>query len=157
MEVRIEHGHLSVACTCGDRGVVLPDPQPAAWEQEKLVRAVADSVCVLGCCSRSLLGQPLSVACTENFPIAGYQLPPVPLVSSRLPHGCLVAILAGCSLISSCSCYVCTQCLASCKVVGGSRHWLAQRSLENTRWIDKGCCYIFFPQDTLLQQPNKAG
>jgi len=33
--------------------------------------------------------------------------------------------------------------IASRKVVVGGRHWLAQRSLENTGWIDEGCCFFF--------------
>lgn len=47
--------------------------------------------------------------------------------------------------------------IAFCKVVVGGRRWVAQTSLENTGWIDKGCRFVFFPQNTLLQQPNQAG
>lgn len=33
--------------------------------------------------------------------------------------------------------------ITSYEVVVGGRRWLAQRSLENTGWIDKGCCFFF--------------
>lgn len=86
--MRIEHSPLSIACPVGTRGGA-PRLSPSCREQEEL-SLLCLSVCVLGCCSQSLLGQPLPVACTENFPTGGSQLPPAPLVSPRLPQGCPV-------------------------------------------------------------------
>lgn len=81
-------------------------------------------------------GCPLPLACTENFPIAGTScllLLGVTQASPRVSWG------NTCNLNSPP-----TQYIPSCQVGVGGRHWLARRSLENTKWTDKSCCCIFF-------------
>lgn len=95
-----------------------------------------------------------SIACVEDFPIAGYKMPPLLMVIRA-------ASWIFCGNICRVQPYFLIKLLcihpvhiASCKVAVVC---LVQRSLANTGWIDKGCCWFFSPQNTVLQQPNQAG